>query len=179
MRLGRPARRCLRPELRPAGPALLRRHRSSSSSSSSSAAAGREDDGDGSAAAAAAAGQVVVVGGGPVGLALGLLLARQGVRSTVVERLPRPSPHPQAHFLNIRSMEVRPAFPLSFHCLSLLVTAFHCFTLCFHCFSLPFLEFPLHFTAFPCVLTALQSAFPFVSRPVWPAHQPPGAAPQP
>mgnify|MGYP002631695623 CR=1 FL=1 len=49
---------------------------------------------------------VAIVGAGPVGLTLALLLSKFGVRSTVVERLPAPSVHPQAHFINVRSMEV-------------------------------------------------------------------------
>ena len=49
---------------------------------------------------------VAIVGAGPVGLTLALLLSKFGVRSTVLERLPAPSVHPQAHFINVRSMEV-------------------------------------------------------------------------
>jgi len=49
---------------------------------------------------------VAIIGGGPVGLTLGLLLSKLGVRTTVLERLPTPSSHPQAHFINVRSMEV-------------------------------------------------------------------------
>lgn len=49
---------------------------------------------------------VAIVGAGPVGLTLALLLSKFGVNSTVVERLPAPSVHPQAHFINVRSMEV-------------------------------------------------------------------------
>ena len=58
------------------------------------------------AAAAHTDTDVAIVGGGPVGLTLALLLSKLGVRSTVLERLPAPSPHPQAHFINVRSMEV-------------------------------------------------------------------------
>jgi len=58
------------------------------------------------APAAAATTPVAIVGGGPVGLTLALLLSKLGVRSTVLERLPAPSVHPQAHFINVRSMEV-------------------------------------------------------------------------
>ena len=57
-------------------------------------------------AAAPATTPVAIVGGGPVGLTLALLLSKLGVRSTVLERLPAPSVHPQAHFINVRSMEV-------------------------------------------------------------------------
>jgi 2-polyprenyl-6-methoxyphenol hydroxylase-like FAD-dependent oxidoreductase len=49
---------------------------------------------------------VAIVGAGPVGLTLALLLSKLGVRCTVLEKLAAPSAHPQAHFINVRSMEV-------------------------------------------------------------------------
>ena len=49
---------------------------------------------------------VAIVGAGPVGLTLAHLLAKMGVQSTVLERSPGPPTHPQAHFINVRSMEV-------------------------------------------------------------------------
>ncbi|HMN70455.1 MAG TPA: FAD-dependent monooxygenase [Rhodoblastus sp.] len=49
----------------------------------------------------------LIVGGGPVGLVMALLLARQGVRSIVVERRsPRLDSAPKAHVLNPRSLEI-------------------------------------------------------------------------
>ena len=49
---------------------------------------------------------VLIVGAGPVGLTASLLLARQGVRSVLIERHPGTSIHPRAKGLNIRSMEL-------------------------------------------------------------------------
>ena len=49
---------------------------------------------------------VVIVGGGPVGLMSALLLARQGVRSTVLERRPRSIRAPKAHVVNPRTIEI-------------------------------------------------------------------------
>lgn len=49
---------------------------------------------------------VAIVGGGPVGMMASLLLARQGVASTVVERNPSTSDHPKAHVINTRTMEI-------------------------------------------------------------------------
>jgi hypothetical protein len=58
------------------------------------------------AAAAAPAVPVLIVGGGPVGLTLSILLSRLGVDSLLVERHASPTTHPQAHFINNRTMEV-------------------------------------------------------------------------
>ncbi|KAK1365657.1 2,4-dichlorophenol 6-monooxygenase [Heracleum sosnowskyi] len=49
---------------------------------------------------------VLIVGAGPVGLALSLLLTKLGVKCAVVEKNLSFSRHPQAHFINNRSMEV-------------------------------------------------------------------------
>ncbi|KAI9034245.1 FAD binding domain-containing protein [Hyaloraphidium curvatum] len=49
---------------------------------------------------------VLVVGGGPVGFTLFLLLARLGVPPLLVERGTAPTRHPQAHFINCRTMEI-------------------------------------------------------------------------
>ena len=49
---------------------------------------------------------VAVVGGGPVGLLASLLLSRLGVPHCLIERRQLPTPHPQAHLLSTRSMEI-------------------------------------------------------------------------
>ncbi len=50
--------------------------------------------------------QVVVVGAGPVGLVASLLLSNYQVPHVLVEQLAEPDTHPQAHFINCRSMEI-------------------------------------------------------------------------
>jgi 2-polyprenyl-6-methoxyphenol hydroxylase-like FAD-dependent oxidoreductase len=56
---------------------------------------------------------VLIVGAGPVGIYMSLLLARYGIRSIVVDRGERGGdhglgirPHPRAHVLNTRTMEL-------------------------------------------------------------------------
>jgi 2-polyprenyl-6-methoxyphenol hydroxylase-like FAD-dependent oxidoreductase len=49
---------------------------------------------------------VVVVGGGPTGMVLGHLLQQYGVQHLVVEKRASPTTHPQAHFINARTMEI-------------------------------------------------------------------------
>jgi 2-polyprenyl-6-methoxyphenol hydroxylase-like FAD-dependent oxidoreductase len=49
---------------------------------------------------------VLIVGAGPAGLVTALVLARQGVRSTLVERHPGTSIHPRASGVSTRSMEI-------------------------------------------------------------------------
>ena len=49
---------------------------------------------------------VVIIGGGPVGLSMALALARQNVRSLVIERQPGPSEHPRARGVSMRTMEL-------------------------------------------------------------------------
>ncbi|MEM7436781.1 MAG: FAD-dependent monooxygenase [Myxococcota bacterium] len=49
---------------------------------------------------------VLIVGGGPAGMVSALCLAKLGVRSTVVERYKSVNPHPKAHELNARSLEI-------------------------------------------------------------------------
>ncbi|MEJ3658357.1 FAD-dependent monooxygenase [Actinomycetes bacterium KLBMP 9759] len=49
---------------------------------------------------------VLVVGAGPVGLTARALLARWGVRVTVVEKHAEPAPFPRSRLVNVRSMEI-------------------------------------------------------------------------
>ncbi|KAI4382515.1 hypothetical protein MLD38_008470 [Melastoma candidum] len=49
---------------------------------------------------------VLIVGAGPVGLVLSILLTKLGVKCAVLEKNKTFSSHPQAHFINNRSMEV-------------------------------------------------------------------------
>jgi 2-polyprenyl-6-methoxyphenol hydroxylase-like FAD-dependent oxidoreductase len=49
---------------------------------------------------------VIIVGAGPAGLSLALCLARQGIRSVVLERRPGENEHPRAHYVNTRTMEL-------------------------------------------------------------------------
>ncbi|MFI9616482.1 FAD-dependent monooxygenase [Streptomyces sp. NPDC052023] len=49
---------------------------------------------------------VVIIGAGPVGLATALVLGRHGVASVVVEQHEGINPHPRAHVVNTRSMEL-------------------------------------------------------------------------
>lgn len=49
---------------------------------------------------------VLIVGGGPTGLAMAIVLARQGVRSLLVERHPSTTEHPKARAVNVRTMEL-------------------------------------------------------------------------
>ena len=48
---------------------------------------------------------VLIIGGGPVGLCLGIALARAGIAATLVEEREGPTPHPKATLLGSRSME--------------------------------------------------------------------------
>lgn len=49
---------------------------------------------------------MVIVGAGPTGCTLALLLARAGVRTTLIEQNDKPQQHPAACILNTRTMEV-------------------------------------------------------------------------
>ncbi|TDH68178.1 hypothetical protein CCR75_004480 [Bremia lactucae] len=60
--------------------------------------------------------RVLVVGGGPVGLSTALLLEKVfNVPTRIVERKRSPTQHPQAHFMNLRTMEVFYATIPAFH----------------------------------------------------------------
>ncbi|KAK1575144.1 hypothetical protein Q3G72_003033 [Acer saccharum] len=49
---------------------------------------------------------VLIVGAGPVGLVLSMLLTKLGIKCSVCQKNEAFSKHPQAHFINNRSMEV-------------------------------------------------------------------------
>ncbi len=49
---------------------------------------------------------VVIIGGGPTGLTAGLLLARSGIHSIIVERHHGKTGQPRAHAINPRSLEI-------------------------------------------------------------------------
>ena len=81
--------------------------------STSSSSAVNPDDDDDDVRSADVAVPVLIVGAGPVGLTLSALLSRFGVDHLVCERRARPSTHPQAHFVNNRTMEIfRPVLGL-------------------------------------------------------------------
>ena len=49
---------------------------------------------------------VLIVGGGPSGLFLSILLSKYQIPHFLIDSNPTTSPHPQAHFLNTRTMEI-------------------------------------------------------------------------
>lgn len=49
---------------------------------------------------------VLIIGAGPVGMTLSILLTKLGVKCAILEKNKAFSTHPQAHFINNRSMEV-------------------------------------------------------------------------
>jgi 2-polyprenyl-6-methoxyphenol hydroxylase-like FAD-dependent oxidoreductase len=53
-----------------------------------------------------ASNRVIVVGAGPVGLVASLFFSKYHVPHLLVEQLVEPDNHPQAHFINCRSMEI-------------------------------------------------------------------------
>lgn len=53
---------------------------------------------------------VGIVGSGPVGIILSGLLRRYGIGHILIDRRKDPVLHPQAHFLNARSMEIVQSF---------------------------------------------------------------------
>lgn len=50
--------------------------------------------------------EVGIVGAGPVGLFLSKLLNNYGINHCIVDKKLRPTSHPQAHFINNRTMEL-------------------------------------------------------------------------
>ncbi|MDH6281078.1 FAD-dependent monooxygenase [Prescottella agglutinans] len=56
---------------------------------------------------------VLIVGAGPVGLATAYVLGMHGVRSTVCEQYESINPHPRAHVVNTRSMELLRAWGIA------------------------------------------------------------------
>ena len=50
--------------------------------------------------------RIIIVGAGPTGCTLALLLATQGISSTILERRVDPPTHPAAHIINARSFEI-------------------------------------------------------------------------
>lgn len=49
---------------------------------------------------------ICIVGAGPSGMLLSLILSKYGVLHTLIDRKLEPTNHPQAHFINARSMEI-------------------------------------------------------------------------
>jgi 2-polyprenyl-6-methoxyphenol hydroxylase-like FAD-dependent oxidoreductase len=49
---------------------------------------------------------VAIIGGGPVGMMMSALLSNYKVRHALIEKRAEITKHPQAHFINIRSMEI-------------------------------------------------------------------------
>lgn len=59
--------------------------------------------------------KVCIVGGGPVGLVCSSLLSNYGVNHCLVEKKSNPTNHPQAHYMNNRTMEIlRDCIPSAF-----------------------------------------------------------------
>lgn len=49
---------------------------------------------------------VIIIGAGPVGLSMAIGLARQGIKSLVIEKHPTTTNHPKARGINTRTMEI-------------------------------------------------------------------------
>ena len=62
--------------------------------------------------------QVLIVGAGPAGLVMALCLAKCGIKSIIIERQPEINPHPKAHELNTRSLEILASLGISLEELS-------------------------------------------------------------
>ena len=60
--------------------------------------------------------RVLVVGAGPVGLVTAYMLEKlYNVSTRLIDRQRRPTSHPQAHFINLRTMEILYALLPEFH----------------------------------------------------------------
>lgn len=62
--------------------------------------------------------QVLIIGAGPAGLVMALCLAKCGVKSIIIERQRDINPHPKAHELNTRSLEILASLGISLEELS-------------------------------------------------------------
>ena len=50
--------------------------------------------------------EVAIVGAGPTGVMLSIMLSKFGIKHMLIDKKVSPSNHPQAHFINNRSMEI-------------------------------------------------------------------------
>ena len=50
--------------------------------------------------------RVLIVGAGPVGLTCSYLLSKIGISTTILEKQPKLSVHPSAHYLHSRTLEI-------------------------------------------------------------------------
>uniref|UniRef100_A0A1D1YXN3 2,4-dichlorophenol 6-monooxygenase n=1 Tax=Anthurium amnicola TaxID=1678845 RepID=A0A1D1YXN3_9ARAE len=84
----------------------LQRIRGRRLSSLASSSAGLSKGGGGESGGGEIHVPVLIVGAGPVGLVLSLFLTKLGIKCAVIEKSIAFSQHPQAHFINNRSMEL-------------------------------------------------------------------------
>lgn len=57
--------------------------------------------------------EVLIVGGGPAGLVMAICLAKCGIKCIIIERQHGINPHPKAHELNTRSLEILASLGIS------------------------------------------------------------------